>query len=192
MLEVFRNSADLPDVATATWGWGKLASSRGRGAQSGTTATLLPVEVLHCERERAVRLDELRQGTVGNCELVDRSLDNTRSRRHVKICLREGMVYRAGDYLSVLPSNPLEIVQRALYRFVRAPDGQVVIHGAPGAPSPLPVDRPVAAATLIVDYVELQLPARHLQVTALAETISRPPKHKEAERLAGNAALAGG
>lgn len=165
--------------------WQALAASEGREAEAGTAPATLSVEVLRGERERALQLDELRRGTViGNRELVDLSRDGARSRRHLTIRLPEGMHYRAGDYLSVLPSNPPEVVQRALRRFALEPDAQIVIHATPGAPSPLPIDRPVAAATVFGDYVELQQPATQRQVAALAETIACPPERRAAQRLA--------
>ncbi|NYD89608.1 bifunctional cytochrome P450/NADPH--P450 reductase [Sphingomonas melonis] len=165
--------------------WPALAASEGRESQTATAATALTVEVLRGERERALQLDELRRGTViGNRELVDVSQPGARSRRHVTIRLPEGMTYRTGDYLSVLPSNPPEVVARALRRFALATDTQVVIHAAPGTPSSLPIDLPVAAGTLLADYVELQQPVTQRQVAALAETIGCPPERAEAARLA--------
>jgi cytochrome P450/NADPH-cytochrome P450 reductase len=168
--------------------WVALASSEGREVEASAVAEL-SVDVLHGEREHALQLDDLRRGTViANRELVDLSHEGARSRRHVEIRLPEGMSYRTGDYLSVLPSNPPEVVHRALRRFMLGSDTQVVIHGKSGALSPLPLDRPIAAATLLGDYVELQQPATQRQVAALAATISCPPERKEAERLASDEA----
>jgi len=38
-------------------------------------------------------------------------------KRHITLKLPEGMTYQAGDYLSVLPTNPRENVKRAMTRF---------------------------------------------------------------------------
>jgi len=38
-------------------------------------------------------------------------------KRHITLKLPRGMVYKAGDYLSVLPTNPRENVRRAMARF---------------------------------------------------------------------------
>ena len=54
---------------------------------------------------------------VANRELVDLAKPGARSKRHVEIALPEGMSYRTGDYLAVLPLNPSELVQRAPARF---------------------------------------------------------------------------
>jgi len=168
--------------------WASLATSEGREAQSEATATSLSVEVLRGERERTLQLDELRRGTVlVNRELVDLSRPGARSRRHVEIRLPEGMSYRAGDYLSVLPSNPPEVVVRALRRFALSADTQVVIHAAANAPSPLPIGRAMAATALLSDYVELQQPATRRQVAALIKTIGCPPEREAAAALAEDA-----
>lgn len=43
--------------------------------------------------------------------------DGEPAKKHVEIRLPSGMTYRAGDYLTVLPINPKETVQRAMRRF---------------------------------------------------------------------------
>ena len=163
--------------------WPAFAASEGRQAVAGTPSQL-DVEVLHGARERTLKLDELRRGAVlANRELVDMSRPGARSKRHIEIRLPDGMTYRAGDYLAVLPSNPPATVARALKRFDLAADSQVVIHADQGAPSSLPIDRPLSAATLFGEYVELQQPATLGQIADLAATICCPPEREEAERL---------
>ncbi|WP_342659219.1 cytochrome P450 (plasmid) [Sphingomonas sp. NY01] len=164
--------------------WPALATAEGREIEAPVQATL-DVEVRHGAREQALKLDELKRGTVRvNRELVDMRRPGARSKRHIEIALPEGMTYRAGDYLAVLPSNPSETVKRALARFGLTPNAELIVHGAPGVPSALPVDRPLAAEALFADYLELQQPATRGQVAALAAAIACPPERKEAERLA--------
>ncbi|WP_267382365.1 MULTISPECIES: cytochrome P450 [unclassified Sphingomonas] len=164
--------------------WSALAATEGREAATQAEPRL-DVEVRRGTRERALKLDELKRGkVVVNRELVDLRKPKARSKRHIEVALPEGMTYRAGDYLAVLPSNPPETVRRALARFNLDPDAELIVHGAPGVPSALPVDRPVAAETLLSDYVELQQPATRGQVAALATLIPCPPERKEVERLA--------
>ncbi len=45
-----------------------------------------------------------------------------RSTRHIEVSLPEGVSYRAGDYLGVLPRNPAELVQRVASRFNLTPE----------------------------------------------------------------------
>jgi cytochrome P450/NADPH-cytochrome P450 reductase len=56
-----------------------------------------------------------------------------RSKRHIEIALPDGMSYRAGDYLAVLPHNPIGVVMRALKRFDLASDTQIVIRKPEGS-----------------------------------------------------------
>ncbi len=164
--------------------WPSLAASEGR-EPAVQAQPRIDVEVRRGTRERVLKLDELQRGiVVANRELVDMQRPGARSKRHIEIALPKDMTYRAGDYLAVLPSNPPETVRRALARFGLEPDAEVIVHGAPGVPSVLPVDRPVTAETLFGDYLELQQPATRGQITALATTIACPPERKEAERLA--------
>lgn len=164
--------------------WPSLAASEGR-EPAVQTQPRIDVEVRRGTRERLLKLDELQRGLVlTNRELVDMQRPGARSKRHIEIALPKGMTYCAGDYLAVLPSNPPETVRRALTRFGLEPDAEVIVHGAPGVPSVLPVDRPVTAETLFGDYLELQQPATRGQITTLATIIPCPPERKEAERLA--------
>ncbi|WP_294239237.1 cytochrome P450 [uncultured Sphingomonas sp.] len=171
--------------------WPSLAASEGR-EPAVQAQPRIDVEVRRGTRERLLKLDELQRGTVlANRELVDMHRPGARSKRHIEIALPKGMTYRAGDYLAVLPSNPPETVRRALARFGLEPDAEVIVHGAPGLPSVLPVDRPVSAETLFGDYLELQQPATRGQIVALATSISCPPERKDAERLAQEHVYAG-
>ncbi|SFB61658.1 cytochrome P450 / NADPH-cytochrome P450 reductase [Rhizobium sp. NFR07] len=164
--------------------WPALAASEGREIEA-PVQPVLDVEVRRGSREQVLKLEELKRGTVlVNRELVDMSKPGARSKRHIEIALPEGMSYRAGDYLAVLPSNPPETVKRALTRFRLAPDAELIVHGAPGVGSALPVNRPVTAETLFADYLELQQPATRGQIAALAAAIPCPPERREAERLA--------
>ncbi|WP_428970426.1 bifunctional cytochrome P450/NADPH--P450 reductase [Sphingomonas sp. Xoc002] len=164
--------------------WPSLAASEGR-EPAAQAQPCIDVEVRRGTRERVLKLDELQRGTIlANRELVDMHRPGARSKRHIEIALPKGMTYRAGDYLAVLPSNPPETVRRTLTRFNLEPDTELIVHGAPGLPSALPVDRPVTAETLFGDYLELQQPATRGQILAIATTIACPPERKEAERLA--------
>jgi cytochrome P450/NADPH-cytochrome P450 reductase len=166
--------------------WPALATALGQKAPEEMPATEgLTVEVRKGERERLLRLDELQRGTVvANTELVDMTKLNARSKRHLEIRLPKGMSYQTGDYLAVLARNPAEVVARVLRRFGLGEDSELILHGAPGATSSLPLDRPISAGELFANYVELQQPVTEAQVRAMVETIACPPERREAERLA--------
>lgn len=168
--------------------WGDLGQALGKEAVE-PVGTGLEVEIVRSGRETALRLTDLDQGRVlENRELVDMSSPLGRSKRHIEIALPEGMTYRTGDYLAVLPRNPRQDVERALRRFGLAGDTQIVIHKGPGAGSALPDNHPVSAAEVLADYVELCQPATRGQVAQLAAATRCPPDRKALEALAEPAA----
>jgi cytochrome P450 / NADPH-cytochrome P450 reductase len=94
---------------------------------------LFEVEFVQAVRDPLIRQNNLQMGTlVANRELVNMDAPHTSSKRHFEIALPEGMTYRTGDYLAVLPLKPPENVDRALRRFGLTYDAQIVIHARPG------------------------------------------------------------
>ncbi|MDQ0394926.1 bifunctional cytochrome P450/NADPH--P450 reductase [Labrys monachus] len=164
--------------------WAALGRALGKETAAPAAAGL-DVEIIRSGREASLRLSDLDQGRiVENRELVDMSSPLARSKRHIEIVLPEGMTYRAGDYLAVLPRNPSQDVARALRRFSLAPDTQVVIHKGPGISSALPGDYPIAIGEVLSAYVELAQPATRVQVRQLAEATRCPPDRKALDSLA--------
>lgn len=164
--------------------WQDLGQALGKEAVEHAGAGL-DVEIVRSGRETALRLADLDRGRVlENRELVDMSSPLGRSKRHIEIALPDGMTYRTGDYLAVLPRNPFQDVERALRRFGLAGDTQIVIHKGPGAGSALPDNHPVSAAEVLADYVELGQPATRGQVAQLAGATRCPPDRKALEALA--------
>lgn len=109
---------------------------------------LLEVEFVGSVRDPLLRSNRLRLGTVvANRELVDTGAPGARSKRHLEIALPEGVTYRAGDYLAVLPLNPVTAVDRALARFDLAYDTRPVPRPAPGPRSRSPSARPTSPST---------------------------------------------
>ncbi len=119
-------------------------------------------------------------------ELVDMSKPKARSKVHVEIQLPAGVSYRAGDYLSVMPHNPPETVQRALKRFRLDPSAQLVLHASSANSSSLPVNQPVSASLLFASYVELAQPATQKQIEILAEHVPCPPEKVKLLQLVAN------
>lgn len=133
-------------------------------------------------REPLVREAGLSLATVvENRELVHQDGPDAHSVRHVEIALPEGMTYRAGDYLAVLPTNPEPVVERALARFGLSPASRVRLEGAS---SFLPTGHELAAGELFSSWLELSLPAGRRQVEALAEACACPPEKAELLALA--------
>lgn len=167
--------------------WSDLGAAFGRAAVAAGGSDL-SVEVVAGGRATALRLDDLATGTIiENRELVDLGSPLGRSKRHVAIGLPEGMSYRAGDYLAVLPRNPRPTVERALARLGLAADAQVVIRSATGL-SGLPLDHPVVLSEILSDYVELDQPATRMQIESLAAAARCPPEREALSALAADAA----
>lgn len=146
-----------------------------------------PVEVSFVTgaRESALRLDDLKQGTIiENRELVDLTAPGARSRRHIEIALPEDMTYEAGDYLAVLARNPDALVDRVLRRFGLSRDTQIVLSGGAGG-NGLPLGHPMSCGDLLESYVELAQPATRAQVASIAAATRCPPERQVLDNLAG-------
>src|SRR5678815_3844292 len=157
--------------------------------QAAPSGGQLEVEVLKVGRTALLRLADLQHGeVVVTRELVDMTSPLGRSKRHIEIALPDGMSYRAGDYLAVLPHNPIGVVMRALKRFDLASDTQIVIRKPEGSITSLPVDHPVNVSELLFHYVELGQPATRAQVTALAAATRAAPEQAELTALAEESA----
>jgi cytochrome P450/NADPH-cytochrome P450 reductase len=164
--------------------WRTLSETFGHEVQSTATGSLYQVEVVQETRSVLLRQGELQPGqVVENRELVDISSPLGRSKRHIEIALPEGMTYRAGDYLTVLPTNPRQNVERALRRFGFAPDNQVVIHKAHNSQTSLPTEYPISVNDILSSYVELAQPATRKQVEMLANTTEKPSEKEILENL---------
>lgn len=89
------------------------------------------------------------------------------AKRHIAVQLPLGMTYNAGDYCTVLPTNPPEIVRAAMLRMGLSSDAVLKL----SSPSKtfLPVDEPVAARILFSSYLELSSPATKRDIKMLIE-----------------------
>ncbi|KAI8976616.1 fatty acid hydroxylase [Trametes punicea] len=90
---------------------------------------------------------------------------NAPEKRHIEFQLPEHMMYRAGDYLAVLPHNPARDVHRVLSRFALPAEQQIVLSAE--GPTSLPVDRPISIFSLLSGYVELSQPATSRDLRSL-------------------------
>ena len=150
--------------------WGRAPARRPRSPQ-------LELQFVGNVRDPLLRQNGLALGTVvANRELVDLAKPGARSKRHVEIALPEGMTYRTGDYLAVLPLNPGDLVQRALARFNLDYDSHVQL-GMERGDTFLPTGTPVAVGELLSSYVELAVPATRSQLEDLAD-VAADPAHR--------------
>jgi cytochrome P450/NADPH-cytochrome P450 reductase len=104
---------------------------------------------------------------------------SSRSTRHVAFAIPEGLNYRTGDYLGVVPRNHPDLVQRVLTRFGLSDETSLLIRGNVPARTQLPLDQPVTAGALLRDYVELQDAATRAQIQVLAGYTACPPEQEQ-------------
>lgn len=80
-------------------------------------------------------------------------------KKHLEVQLPEGMTYRAGDYLAVLPVNTKESINRVMRKFGLAWDSHITVAGgAEGKKTTLPTGVPVPVHEVLGSYVELLQP----------------------------------
>jgi cytochrome P450/NADPH-cytochrome P450 reductase len=116
-----------------------------------------------------------------NRELQRRDGPNpsSRSTRHIALAIPEGLSYRTGDYLGVVPRNHPDLVKRVLTRFNLSDETTLLIRGNVPARTQLPLDQPVTAGALLRDYVELQDAATRAQIQVLAGYTACPPEQEQ-------------
>ncbi len=164
--------------------WPAVDAALGQRTSPPAAQPQLELQFVGNVREPMLRQNGLALGTVvANRELVDLTKPGARSKRHVEIALPEGMSYRTGDYLAVLPLNPSELVQRALARFNLDYDSHVLLSMERGDTF-LPTGAPVAVGELLSSYVELAVPATRTQLEDLADVAADPAHRGELETLA--------
>ncbi|MGW2343099.1 cytochrome P450 [Streptomyces sp. NPDC001661] len=99
-----------------------------------------------------------------------------RVKRFVRLALPEGVSYRTGDHLAVLPTHEDGLVERALKVLGLEPDALLDIRDARPRRDALPLDRPVTVRELLTFHVELQHRPSPDEVAALAAANPCPPE----------------
>ncbi|MGO4835006.1 flavodoxin domain-containing protein, partial [Rhizobiaceae sp. 2RAB30] len=110
---------------------------------------------------------------LANRELQD-SAASGRSTRHIEVALPDGVSYRPGDHLCVVPANAPQLVERVERRFGFAPDAQIRLTTTAGRHAPFPADGVVPVRRILSDYVELQHVATRKQVDTMAKNTRCP------------------
>ncbi|KAL5629572.1 hypothetical protein BROUX41_001178 [Berkeleyomyces rouxiae] len=93
-------------------------------------------------------------------------------KKHIEIKLPDGVSYRAGDYLAILPHNPPEVVARAVRAFGLNADAYITISGE--MQTHLPIDKELPIGAVLSAYVELTQPATKRNIMALTDAATRP------------------
>lgn len=106
-----------------------------------------------------------------NSELQNKSGANPsdRSTRHIEVHLPQGISYRVGDHLSVVPRNDPALVDSVARRFGFLPADQIRLQVAEGRRAQLPVGDAVSVGRLLTEFVELQQIATRKQIQIMSE-----------------------
>ena len=110
------------------------------------------------------------------------------AKHHLSLRVPEGISYKTGDHLLVMPCNPQPLVARVAQRFDLPLQQHVAISrnnltGDSGA-DPLPVGQELTVAELLTHYVELQDPLSQRILKRLVDYIGCPNRRAAAEALA--------
>ncbi|KAF7312594.1 Fatty acid hydroxylase [Mycena indigotica] len=144
--------------------WTALSKEYGTSGSVGVTQTL-QVKTVDAGNERATVLrhtDALLGRVVENTILTKEGP----VKRHLEFELPQGTTARAGDYVAILPQNPLRDVRRVLARFGLSNEEEVILSSV--GPTSLPVGKPVKLSEVLTGYVELSQPATKRDLDALA------------------------
>ncbi|UJR17796.1 hypothetical protein I4U23_004695 [Adineta vaga] len=134
------------------------------GDQNVISDEKLSIEIVNPTRNLGQTTDF---GTVLQNKILIEANDIAPMKRHLEIQLPKGQTYRTGDYLAVLPTNPIEIVSRVIKRFSLSGDTYVKIVSV--TDTFFPTNYPISVFDILNCYVELSQPISKKQIETLAE-----------------------
>ncbi|KAK4180904.1 putative bifunctional cytochrome P450 E-class, group I:NADPH-P450 reductase [Triangularia setosa] len=121
------------------------------------------------------RASTLRQDVKESVVLEEKTLTKEGGvpKKHLEVQLPDGMTYRAGDYLAVLPVNPKETVNRVMRKFCLAWDSHITVAGGVNSKKmALPAGLPVPVHEVLGSYVELLQPVTKRGIQTLSNFTS--------------------
>ncbi len=163
--------------------WQKLETELETTKGTVETTSQLAIQVINKPLKlQQLKQTQLQKGTiVVNKELVDVAHALGRSKKHIEITLPTGMNYRAGDYLTLLPTNTTNNVEKVLRYFSLTEDTQLILKDDSGT-SLLPLNYPISVGEILREYVELGQPVQRRQLEILAKKTPCPPERIQLEQ----------
>lgn len=163
--------------------WPAVEKNYGGTATSPDAVSTPSIEVTVSSQNRSTNL---KQDVRGALLMENRLLTapGEPEKRHVEIRLPTDMVYKAGDYLAILPTNPKNNIRRAVARFGLAWDA--VLNIKANGPTVLPTNVGITAADVLSNYVELAQPATKKDILAIAKATADEKTRTALESLAGD------
>ncbi|CAF1381093.1 unnamed protein product [Rotaria magnacalcarata] len=142
----------------------------------------LSIEIVNVTRN----LGQIRDfGTVLQNKILVEASEIGPMKRHIEIKLPKGQTYRSGDYLAVLPTNPIETVFRVLKQFQLNTNSQIKI--ASSTHTFFPTNSPMSAFDILSGYVELNQPISKRQIETLTTLCKDKNEQVNLTNLAGDA-----
>ena len=168
----------------------KVAESLGISIEAETSKPLYKLELVPGQQMSPFvdSFDSKPMTVRVNRELHNKGRENPsdRSTRHIELELPEGVSYRAGDHLGVIPHNSEPLVKRVAERFGFARDVFVRLKPTTNRKTFLPVNQTISVYRLLRDYVELQDVATRSQIQTLAEYTECPPEKIQLQAMLGD------
>ncbi|KAI2464828.1 bifunctional P-450:NADPH-P450 reductase [Annulohypoxylon bovei var. microspora] len=173
-------------VSFETWEdnvlWPALDALRAKkGGVSPQETKLAPLKVQVSNMRSSIQKNDAEEGTVLATRML--TADGEPAKKHVEIRLPPGVTYRPGDYLTILPVNPKNTVQRAMRQFGLSWDATIKIEGAG---TRLPTNELVPAYTMLSGFVELAQPATRRTILTLADVADREDERNALKNLASD------
>ncbi|THU85308.1 fatty acid hydroxylase [Dendrothele bispora CBS 962.96] len=109
---------------------------------------------------------------------------STGVKRHLEFELPEGLTYKSGDYLCILPQNPIRDVRRVLAYFGLSNEQMIVLKSS--GPTSIPTDKPVSIYEILLGYVELSQPATSHDLSILINASTTDSTRSALEDLKAN------
>jgi cytochrome P450/NADPH-cytochrome P450 reductase len=140
--------------------WPSLAKKYHAEAKSVSKAKPRGFDVLVSSPRKTTLRQDVKEAVVIDAKVLTKggSPESHAIKKHVEIKLPEGVTYKSGDYLAVLPINPKSSVDRAMRLFKLARDVHLVITTTDQHTS-LPLNESTPAYEILSSYVELSQPA---------------------------------
>ena len=153
---------------------------------SGEANMIVSYEKLSIEIVRSKRnLGQIEDfGMVLQNQVLVEASDMGPMKRHLEIQLPKGQTYPTGDYLAVLPTNPVESVSRVLKRFNLSGETHVKIVSA--THTFFPTDYPVSAFDILSGSVELAQTISKRQIQTLADLCGNEAEKVNLRYLSGD------
>ncbi|KAG8879805.1 hypothetical protein FRB97_001375 [Tulasnella sp. 331] len=159
--------------------WTIMSDSGRIGSQPEESSLQLSARVDSSYRTTVLRNKHLSAAKVLSTKVLTK--DGAPIKRHIEIDLGEEATYRAGDYLAILPANPMDTVTRAIRRLgLHADDVVELTSSGDSSESTLPIGKQMSAFDMLAGFVELDQPATLKNVRFLANLV----KDDESEKAA--------